>query len=102
MHNFENIESLETGKIILVFSTDWCPDCVVLKQFLPLVVERYKEDWKFIYVDSDQNLELSKHYNVFGIPSFVALNNGEQKGEFISKNGKTFAEVCEWIENIKE
>ncbi len=102
MHNLENIEELEKGKIIIVFSTDWCGDCVALKQYIHLIVDKYKDDWKFVYVDSDENIELSKHYNVFGIPSFVALIDGEKKADYISKEAKSFEQICNWIESIKE
>ncbi len=102
MQTLKSIEDLETGKIIVVFSTDWCPDCVVLKQYLQLIVDKYQDNWQFIYVDSDKHLELSKHYNVFGIPSFVALNNGVKLGDYISKSAKSYEMICQWIESIEE
>ncbi len=102
MQTLKSIEELETGKLIVVFSTDWCPDCVVLKQYLHLVVEKYQNDWQFIYVDSDKNIELAKHYDIFGIPSFVALKDGVKLSDFISKEAKSFEMICQWIESIEE
>ncbi len=102
MQTLNSIEELETGKLIVVFSTDWCPDCVQLKQYIDLIVQKYKEDWQFIYVDSDKHIELAKHYNVFGIPSFVALNDGVKLSDFISKSAKSYEMICQWIESIEE
>lgn len=102
MQTIKSIEELEKGKLIVVFSTKWCPDCIKLSQYIDLIVDKYQEEWQFIYVDSDQNLELSKHYNIMGIPSFVALKDGVKLSGFISKDSKSFDEICQWIESIEE
>ncbi len=102
MQKLKSLIELEKGKNIMVFSTDWCGDCVALKQYINLIVDKYKNDWDFVYVDSDENIELSKHYGVYGIPSFVALNDGVKVADFISKEAKSYEAICKWIEAIEE
>jgi thiol-disulfide isomerase/thioredoxin len=101
MKKLENLEQLETGRKILLFTTDWCGDCIVLKGYINNVVEAYKDKFEFIYVDRDENIELAKHYNVFGIPSFIALDESKVIGEMISKESKSFTQIVEWIESLK-
>lgn len=89
-----------TGDQILVFSTSWCPDCIMLNMYIDQVVAENK-DWEFIYIDSDQYPVLASEYGILGIPSFVALTDGEQVGSLISKQAKPKELINEWIRGIK-
>ena len=99
MKTLDNIEQTQKGKVVIVFSSDWCSDCIVLKQYIDQVVEKYC-DWNFYYAERDKYIDLAKFYNVYGIPSFVALQDGEFKLDFISKETKSFEEVCEFMEKL--
>ena len=81
---------------IFVFSANWCPDCVYIKPFMPELMEKYKE-YKFIYVDRDQYLDICIQHDVLGIPSFIAYQNGKEKGRFVSKLRKTKQEIDEFL-----
>ena len=94
---FYNI--VEQENITLVyFYTKWCPDCFMVKPFLP----RLETDFpnvEFHQMDRDQDIELAKHLNIYGIPSFILFKNGEELGSFISKNRKTYLEIYNFISN---
>ncbi|MFD2681631.1 thioredoxin family protein [Bacillus seohaeanensis] len=92
-------ELKQDGKHIFMFSADWCPDCRVIEPFLPEVENKYKE-FTFIYVDRDQFIDLCAELDVYGIPSFVAFENGEEKGRFVSKDRKTQEEIESFIESL--
>jgi thiol-disulfide isomerase/thioredoxin len=87
------------GKHIFMFSADWCPDCRVIEPFLPEVENKYKE-FTFIYVDRDQFIDVCAELDVYGIPSFVAFENGEEQGRFVSKDRKTQEEIESFIESL--
>lgn len=87
------------GKHIFVFSADWCPDCRFIEPFMPEIIERYNE-YEFILVDRDEFLDLCGELDVFGIPSFIAYENGKEIGRFVSKNRKTKAEIEKFIESL--
>ncbi len=89
-----------SGDQILVFSTSWCPDCIMLNMYIDQVIDENK-DWEFIYIDSDQHPTLASEYGILGIPSFVALSDGEQVGSLISKQAKPKELINEWIRGIK-
>ncbi len=99
MKTLENIEALEKGNKIVVFSDDWCGDCIAFWQISDSIIAKYPS-WEFVYASRDEFLELAKFYNVFGIPSFVALIDGVQVGSLISKDSKGFLEICEFIDKL--
>ena len=39
--------------------------------------------------------------DVFGIPSFVAYNKGEETGRYVNKDRKTQEQIEEFIEGLK-
>lgn len=104
MKKLESIEQFDQfkneGKHIFMFSADWCPDCRVIDPILPDIEGKYNE-YTFIYVDRDQFIDLCIQLDVFGIPSFIAFENGNELGRFVSKDRKTQDEIEQFIESLK-
>ncbi|AIE61065.1 thioredoxin family protein [Bacillus methanolicus] len=104
MKNLESIEQFEqlknNGKHLFVFSADWCPDCRAIEPALPEIEAKFTE-FTFVHVDRDQFLDLCGQLDVFGIPSFIAFENGREMGRFVSKDRKTQEEVETFISNLK-
>ncbi|MFD1019081.1 thioredoxin family protein [Thalassobacillus hwangdonensis] len=95
MKTLESIEQMETyknGKSVFLFTADWCPDCRVIEPFMPEVEEKFA-DYTFVMVDRDAFLQVCIDHDVFGIPSFLAFENGEELGRFVSKDRKTQEEI---------
>lgn len=59
-------------KVLIDFYAKWCGPC---KMMMPLVSEL--TNIKVIKVDVDEQSELARQYNVFSIPHFVIVKNGE-------------------------
>ncbi len=104
MKTLQSIEEykqiIEGENIILMFSADWCPDCRFIEPFLP-ELEQQNSEFTFYYVDRDQFIDLCADLNVFGIPSFVAFNNGKEIGSFVSKDRKTQEQIQAFINDLK-
>jgi len=94
-----NNEDLNKGKFILMFSADWCGDCHFIYPVLPEIINQFPE-WTFLIIDNDENPELTKQYDIFGIPSFVMLDDGLIKGKYVDKNRKTKEQIIEWITSL--
>ncbi|MCH5464522.1 thioredoxin family protein [Levilactobacillus tujiorum] len=90
---------VKDGKTMLFFSATWCPDCAFIKPAMPDIEAEYP-DFKFIAVDRDENIDLAAELNVFGIPSFIAYENGTEIGRLVNKDRKTKAEVEEFINSL--
>ncbi|RTR29562.1 thioredoxin [Robertmurraya yapensis] len=100
LESMEQFEQLKNdGKHIFMFSADWCPDCRFIDPFLPEIQEKYQE-FTFVYVDRDDFIDLCGQVDVFGIPSFLAYENGKELGRFVSKDRKTKEEVEKFIESL--
>ncbi|MFC4556732.1 thioredoxin family protein [Virgibacillus kekensis] len=92
-------ELINNGKTIALFTADWCPDCRVIEPELPGIEAEYPQ-FTFLSVDRDQFIEVCQQYDVFGIPSFLAFDNGEETGRFVSKDRKTKQEITEFIDAL--
>lgn len=103
MKKLESVEQFNQfkneGKYIFMFSADWCPDCRFIDPFLPEIQEKYQE-YTFIYVDRDEFIDLCAKVDVFGIPSFIAYEKGNELGRFVSKDRKSKEEIERFIEGL--
>lgn len=104
MQKLESLEQFEqlrdSGSHVFLFSANWCPDCRVIEPVLPEIETKFSE-YQWIYVDRDQFIDLCIQLDVFGIPSFVAYENGKELGRFVSKDRKTQEEIEQFIQGLK-
>ena len=105
MENLQSVKQFEqlkaVGKTIFMFSADWCGDCRFIDPVMPTIEEKYADTYKFVKVDRDEFMDLCIQLDVFGIPSFVAYNNNEETGRFVSKDRKTQEEIETFIDGLK-
>ena len=96
---YEVIEKNE--KVVIYWYTVWCPDCLMMRPALPRL-EKDFSDHVFFSVNRDMDIELAKHLNIFGIPSFLIYHNGEELNRFVDKRRKSYLQVKDFItESIK-
>lgn len=92
-------ELINEENIIMLFYADWCKDCIFIDPHLPEIVEMFDE-YKFIQVDRDKFIDICQENDVFGIPSLIAFNKGEEIGRFVSKDRKTKEDIVEFINEL--
>ncbi len=90
---------MNENQVVLLFSADWCPDCRVLDPVIPEIEQEF-QDWEFVYVDRDQFIHRCAEYDVFGIPSFLAFQEGKEVGRFVSKKSKSREEIEEFMNKV--
>ncbi|MFJ7932037.1 thioredoxin family protein [Peribacillus sp. NPDC096448] len=93
---------LSTKPVVAKFYVEWCPDCQNTNLFMPIVEEVYKEKIDMIAVNRDHFPELFEKLDVFGIPSFIAFQEGKELNRFVSKIGKSQEEVEQFLNQIVE
>ena len=86
-------------KVIMYFYTKWCPDCFVIKRHLGKLEDDFKS-YKFYRFDRDKSIELAKHLEIYGFPSFVVYKNGDEIGRLVNKKRKSYIEVKEFISSV--
>lgn len=89
----------QADKVVFFFTADWCGDCTFIKPVMPEIIESYP-DVQFIEVDRDRFIDLCGDLAIFGIPSFVAFEKGQEVGRFVSKDRKTKEEIEAFIETL--
>ncbi|WP_249030438.1 thioredoxin family protein [Tannockella kyphosi] len=97
--SLEQFENACKEKSVFLFTADWCPDCVFIKPFIGEIVEANK-DYTFYMINRDNFIDLCKDLDVLGIPSFVAFDNGEVIGRFVSKLRKSREEIQAFIDTL--
>ena len=90
---------LQNKPALIVFTTTWCPPCLMMKEKVypdPKVV-RAVEDFIPIMIDPDYEKELAQKFNVTGIPAFFILGpDGKQIASFVG-----YHEPDEFIAQLK-
>lgn len=86
--------------VVVKFYTDWCPDCHRIDPFMPEVEAAYQEKLGMIAVNRDTLPELGQQYDVFGIPSFIAFQQGNELIRFVSKLGKSREEIEQFLDRV--
>lgn len=97
LEQFEQLKNEE--KVVFKFTADWCPDCHFIDPFMREVEEKFS-DFTFVSVDRDQFIDLCIQLEIFGIPSFIAFENGIETGRFVSKDRKTKEEIESFLQTI--
>ncbi|MHC0038905.1 thioredoxin family protein [Pseudoneobacillus sp. C159] len=104
MKKLESTEQFEelrnNGSHVFLFSANWCPDCRVIEPVLPEIEAKFSE-YTWVYIDRDQFIDLCIGLDVFGIPSFIAYENGNELGRFVSKDRKTQEEIEQFMSGLK-
>lgn len=90
-------EVKQSNYSVVMFSADWCPDCVVIEPVLPEVEAKFSP-YTFYYADRDQFIDLCSDLGIFGIPSFVVFHQGKEINRFVSKERKTKEEIEQFLE----
>ncbi len=103
IHNEKEFESIiEQSEIsVVMFSTNWCPDCLYIKPFMPQIEEAFP-NLKFYLANRDTLMDVAIQYDVLGIPSFVCFRSGKEISRFVSTLRKTKEEIEIFLKNTME
>ena len=75
--NFDT-EIINSDKVTVVdFFADWCGPCRKLSPILEEVEGELTEKVKFTKINTDENIETAKKYQVSGLPTLLVFKDGE-------------------------
>ena len=71
-------EVKNSGKVTIVdFFADWCGPCRKLSPIIEEIEQELGEKVKFTKINTDENIELAREYQISGIPTLLVFKNGE-------------------------
>lgn len=91
---------VETGKNVFFFTANWCGDCSFIKPAMP-EIEAAHPEYTFIEVDRDAFMDVAVEWGIMGIPSYVVIEDGKEKGRLVNKLRKTKEEVNDFLTSVK-
>jgi thiol:disulfide interchange protein DsbD len=70
-------------KTLIIFSADWCKSCVIAERDMKKNKDTQKllENYHLVYANFDKNEDLTSHYKVKKIPTFIILNEEAEEIE---------------------
>ncbi len=73
-----DIEVLNNDSLTVVdFFANWCGPCRKLSPVLEEIERELGNKVKFAKIDTDENLEAAKTYQISGLPTLLVFKNGE-------------------------
>ncbi|MCQ2739520.1 MAG: thioredoxin [bacterium] len=76
-NNFNNEVVENVGLTVVDFFADWCGPCRKMTPILEEVEAELASKVKFAKINTDNNLEMAKKYQVSGLPTLMIFKNGQ-------------------------
>jgi len=73
--------------VVVDFFAAWCMPCLIVSPIIEELAEEIK-DVKFIKINSDDNPDLSRKYNISSIPCLVIFKDGKEVDRIIGAQPK--------------
>ena len=86
--NFEE-EVMKADKPVIVdFYADWCGPCKMMSPIIEKIAEELGDSIKVGKVNTDENLDLARRFNIMSIPTIMVFKNGNLEKTFIGVTDK--------------
>ncbi len=96
--DFKNIINNSHKLIVVDFFAEWCMPCLMVSPIIEELAEEMKEI-KFVKINSDDNQDLSKEYNISTIPCLIIFKDGKEVDRILGAQPKENIEkkIKSWL-----
>lgn len=63
-------------------------------------IESEFADYQFVEIDRDKFIDTAIKWDIFGIPSFIVIQDGKEVGRLVNKNRKTKEDIAKFLKSI--
>jgi thioredoxin-like negative regulator of GroEL len=95
-------ELTKQGRVMVEFYASWCPDCHRIDPYLSEWESKYSSAFTLIRANRDNFPEIAEQYNVLGIPTFLAFEDGKEKNRLLSRDAKSKSQVEQFLDKAYE
>jgi len=80
-------EVISNSKIVLVdFYADWCMPCKMMAPVLENLSNDYESEVTVLKINTDQNEQASRAFEIFSIPTLIFFRNGKMATRLVGFN----------------
>ena len=89
--NFDEL-SASDRPVFVDFWAVWCGPCRIMEPVVERLAAKYSDRMLFGKVNVDEEMNISSRYQVFSIPTFMVLKNGQPMDQVIGAVGEASLE----------
>ena len=93
--DYESAKAEKDRRVVLVFSSEWCPHCVRLESHLG---DSNLDGLLFCFIDTGERPDLEKKYKIRKLPTSIMLERGLEKSR---KVGFLKEDYDKWLSSNK-
>ncbi|OIV91260.1 hypothetical protein TanjilG_30482 [Lupinus angustifolius] len=94
---------LEANRPVLVeFVANWCGPCRLISPAIQSLAQEYEDRLAVVKIDHDANPKLIEEYKVYGLPTLILFNNGQEVPESRREGAITKVKLKEYVDALLE
>jgi thioredoxin len=74
--------------VLVDFWAEWCGPCKLVEPILEEIASEQNGQLRIVKLNIDENLEISRRFEVMSIPTLILFRDGEPQARIIGAKGK--------------
>ena len=96
--DFPNKVEQSAKPVLVDFSAEWCPPCKMLAPIVERISLEFGDQLNVFGVDTDQEPELSRRFNISGVPTLIFFRDGKEVQKIVGfRDFDTLKEVVKSV-----